>query len=347
MQKSILLPIFLIIFITSACTKISDNYVTVDGFAQGSTYHIVYQLPSNNNPDSTIAAIKDSIGEYFIRINKSVSGYDSTSILSQINGGENPPLDKIFIDVFNYAKYIHMESNGAVDASAAPLFNMWGFGFKNGVEVTQKNIDSLKNFIGMEKLSVEKGENGEQWFLHRENPQITLNFNAIAQGYTVDYFSCRFRDMGIDNYLIEIGGEVYCQGVNSAGKEWKVGIDRPADGNYIQGESVQAIIQLSNRALVTSGNYRKFYMKDGVKYSHTIDPVSGYPVQHSLLSATVVADDATTADAYATYFMVIGLEKAKEVLAATPGMEALLIYGAQDNMKEYRTEGMKELTNRI
>ncbi len=346
MQKRFLILVISIISVVFGCTKSSDNYVSADGFAQGSTYHIVYKLPTNNNPDSTIAAIKDSIALYFKQINKSVSGYDTTSILSGLNRGENPPLDKIFLDVFNYAKYIYSESNGAVDASAAPLFDLWGFGFKNGVEITQKNIDSLKNFIGMEKLSVQKEENGEKYFLKKENPKIMLNFNAIAQGYTVDYFCRNFEAMGIDDYLVEIGGEVCCKGVNPAGKKWRVGIDKPEDGNFIQGNSVQAILELGNKALVTSGNYRKFYMKDGVKYSHTINPISGYPVQHSLLSATVIADDATTADAYATYFMVVGLERAKEILAATPGMEALLIYGEQENMKEYRTAGVARMLSR-
>ncbi len=347
MQKLHSLLLVAVISVLFGCSSNGDNYVSVDGFAQGSTYHIVYKLPYNNDPDSTIAAIKDSIALYFNQINKSVSGYDSTSILSGLNRGENPPLDKIFVDVFNYAKFICKESNGAVDASAAPLFDLWGFGFKNGVEITQKNIDSLRNFIGMEKLSLQKEENGEKWFLSKENPKIMLNFNAIAQGYTVDYFSRNFEAMGIGNYLVEIGGEVFCKGVNAAGKEWKVGIDRPADGNFIQGNNVQAIIELSNRALVTSGNYRKFYVKDGVKYSHTIDPSSGYPVQHSLLSATVIADDATTADAYATYFMVVGLDKAKEILAATPNMEALLIYGEQENMKEYCTPGLKKMIRHL
>lgn len=347
MQKTLYILFSIGIIAISSCTKPAKNYFSEDGFAQGSTFHIVYQLPlTNTNPDSTVAAIKDSIKVYFDRINKSVSGYDTTSILYRLNRGENPLLDNIFLDVYEYAQHIYKESNGAVDASAAPLFDLWGFGFKNGVEISQKNVDSLKQFIGMEKLSVYKEGNGSKSFLAKEDPRIMLNFNAIAQGYTADYFGKRFEAMGIENFLIEIGGEIYCKGVNALGKEWKVGIDKPADGNFIQGESVQAIIQMSNRGLVTSGNYRKFYVKDGVKYSHTIDPSSGYPVQHSLLSATVIANDATTADAYATYFMVVGLEKAKEILASTPEMEALLIYGEQENMKQYCTPGLAKMLHK-
>ena len=342
MQKITIILLTALIALASGCTSQKKNYTTEDGFAQGSTYHIVYRIPETGvNTDSVQLSVKDSIKLYFSQINKSVSGYDTTSVLSRANRGENPLLDAIFVDVFNYAVQFYKESNGAVDASAAPLFDLWGFGFKNGVEITQENIDSLKQFIGMEKLSVKNDGNGS--YLNKTDQRSMLNFNAIAQGYTVDYFCRKFDIMGITDYLIEIGGEVRSKGRNANGKIWKVGIDKPADGNYIQGASLQAIIELDNKALVTSGNYRKFYVKDGVKYSHTIDPIAGYPVQHSLLSATVVAEDATTADAYATYFMVVGIEKAKEILAATPGMEALLIYGEQNQMKEYYTPGLKEI----
>ena len=358
MQKLTLSILAALAIIATGCAKKATNYISEDGFAQGSTFHIVYELPaaalasadaasdvasSSLCPDSISSAIRDSIKLYFHKINKSVSGYDTTSILYRLNRGENPPLDEIFLDVFEYAQYIYKESNGAVDASAAPLFDLWGFGFKNGVEITQQNVDSLKQFIGMEKLSVQKDENDSNWYLKKEDPRIMLNFNAIAQGYTADYFGRRFEAMGIENYLIEIGGEVYSKGVNPSGQKWKVGIDKPFDGNFIQGDNMQAIIQMSGKGLVTSGNYRKFYVKDGVKYSHTIDPSTGHPVQHTLLSATVIANDATTADAYATYFMVVGLNRAKEILAATPDMEALLIYGEQENMKQYCTPGLAKM----
>lgn len=326
------------------CTEKGSRYRSVDGFAQGSTFHIVYEIPSHITDCSQFElAVKDSVDIYFKRINKSVSGYDSTSVLSQINRGENPLLDKIFIDVFNYACQIYRVSGGAVDASAAPLFDIWGFGFKNNESVTQQKLDSFRQFIGMDKVSISPDN-----FLVKEDPRIKLNFNAIAQGYTSDYFAARFDAMGIGNYLLEIGGEVYCKGLNSKGKEWKVGIDVPRDGNFIPGNELQAIIKLSGKGLVTSGNYRKFYVnEDGSKYSHTVDPKSGYPVSHSLLSATVIAENATVADGYATYFMVVGLERAKEILAATPGMEALLVYGEQDNMKTYQTPGLKKMVEAV
>ncbi|MBR5855683.1 MAG: FAD:protein FMN transferase [Bacteroidales bacterium] len=340
MQKIGKIISFIIAITLSACSSKVSNYVSEDGFAQGSTYHIVYEIPASaNDAQAFQLSVKDSIELYFDQINKAVSGYDSTSILSGINRGENPVPNKIFIDVFNYAKQIYKESNGAVDASAAPLFEIWGFGFKNGVKIDKEKIDSIKQFIGMDGFHISPHN-----MLIKDDPRLTLNFNAIAQGYTADYFAMKFDAMGINNYLLEIGGEIFCKGVNSKGRKWRVGIDKPVDGNFIPGKDIQAIIELSGRGLVTSGNYRKFYITDeGEKLSHTIDPKSGYPVKHSLLSATVIAENATIADGYATYFMVVGLERAKEILAATPNMEALLIYGEEQNMKSYETPGLREM----
>ncbi len=332
--------LILSVALLSACSKKGAEYLSADGFAQGSTYHIVYSIPETaTDKEKFQAMVEELIGDSFNQINKSVSGYDSTSILSRSNRGDEPQLNRIFLDVFNYAQQIYKESNGAVDASAAPLFDIWGFGFKNKIPVTQEKIDSIKQFVGMDKVQL--SSNG---YLIKSDPRISLNFNAIAQGYTADFFASRFDSLGIENYLLEIGGEIYCKGLSSKGRKWRVGIDAPRDGNFIPGEDIQAVIELSGRGLVTSGNYRKFYItEEGKKLSHTIDPKSGYPVKHSLLSATVIAENATIADAYATYFMVVGLEKAKEILAARDDMEALLIYGEQENMKSYETPGLEKM----
>ena len=332
--------LILSVALLSACSKKGAEYLSADGFAQGSTYHIVYSIPETaTDREKFQAMVEELIGDSFNQINKSVSGYDSTSILSRSNRGDEPQLNRIFLDVFNYAQQIYKESNGAVDASAAPLFDIWGFGFKNKIPVTQEKIDSIKQFVGMDKVQL--SSNG---YLIKSDPRISLNFNAIAQGYTADFFASRFDSLGIENYLLEIGGEIYCKGLSSKGRKWRVGIDAPRDGNFIPGEDIQAVIELSGRGLVTSGNYRKFYItEEGKKLSHTIDPKSGYPVKHSLLSATVIAENATIADAYATFFMVVGLEKAKEILAARDDMEALLIYGEQDNMKSYETPGLEKM----
>lgn len=331
-SRAILCPFIAASFYLAGCRETDNNnpdYVIIDGFAQGGTYHIVYKKPADsvNIPDSLIL--------YFNNINKSVSGYDSLSIITKINNEEDVVLDSIFIDIFNDSRKVYNKSSGAFDISAGPFFNLWGFGFKNKEQISQKKIDSIMQFVGMDKLSIQEGK------LKKADPRMQINFNAIAQGYTCDYIAKKFEAMGITDYLLEIGGEIYCKGLNSKGKEWNVAIDKPIDGNFIPGNNVQAILLLSNQGLVTSGNYRKFYIEDGVKYSHTINPKTGYPVKHNLLSATVIAENATIADAYATYFMVVGLEKAKEILAITPDMDALLIYGEQNNMKVYSTKGIK------
>jgi FAD:protein FMN transferase len=310
------------------------DYITVDGFAQGSTYHIIYR------DEGDTAVPSDSIERYLRDIDYSVSGYNEASLLTKINKGENSPLDSIFTKLFRESEKYYKLSSGKFDISGAPLFDMWGFGFKEGKEVTKKMIDSVKQFIGMDKARIITGKEGKP-YLQRDDPRMQFNFNAIAQGYTCDYIAKKLNSKGIDNYLIEIGGEVYCKGVNSKGKKWKVGIDKPIDGNNIPGEEMECAILISGKGLVTSGNYRKFYIKEGKKYSHTIDPISGYPVTHSLLCATVIADNATTADALATYFMVIGLQEAQKYLNANPNLQALLIYEENGKMKTYYTNKLE------
>lgn len=327
-----------ILFCTTSCIHKKPSYTTIDGFAQGGTYHIVYQNPA----DTDHSALPDSLAVWFRQIDKSLSGYDTTSLVSQINRGENPPLDSLFIECFNLSKEVYEATSGTFDISGAPLFDIWGFGFKEKVEITPKMIDSIRQFVGMEKLTISYDTTAGTHHLHKTDPRMKVNLNAIAQGYSCDCIAGKLEKMGITSYLIEIGGEIICKGLNSRGKEWSVAIDRPIDGNFLPGNDIQTIIELTDAGLVTSGNYRKFYIKDGEKYSHTINPATGYPVKHNLLSATVIAPTAAMADAYATYLMVIGLEKAQEFLAANPHMEALLVYGEGEELKVYSTKGVHQ-----
>ena len=338
MDISQLAIILIIAICTTGCHPQGKDYRTYDGFAQGGTFHLVYELPNGKE----IPALPDSLAKYFNSIDKSLSGYDTSSLVSQINRGENPPLDQLFIECFNHAKEVYDVTHGAFDISAAPLFDIWGFGFKTGEKPVPEKIDSIRQFVGMDKLSIVYDSTSRAYYLQKGDPRMKVNFNAIAQGYTCDYICSKLEGMGISNYLLEVGGEIMCKGVNSKGKEWSVAIDKPLDGNFIPGESVQAILELSGRGLVTSGNYRKFYIQDGEKFSHTIDPATGYPVKHNLLSATVIAPTATMADAYATYLMVIGIEGAKEFLEGKEDMDALLVYGEQEQMKVYSTKGIKQ-----
>ncbi len=326
----------IILLFSTGCNKSKTTYATVDGFAQGGTFHLVYQPAANAQEYN----IPDSLSLYFKQIDKSLSGYDSTSLVSRINRGENPPLDSLFIECFNISKAIYENTDGAFDISAAPFFDLWGFGFSNKGEISQQKIDSLMNFVGMEKLSITYDSATGASYLLKSDERMKVNFNAIAQGYTCDYICSKLEKMGIENYLLEVGGEILCKGVNAKGNPWSIGIDKPIDGNFIPGQSVEAVLEVSGRGLVTSGNYRKFYIIDGEKFSHTIDPRTGYPVKHNLLSATVLAPTAAMADAYATYLMVIGMEKGKEFISKAENMDALMVYGEQDNLKVFATEGV-------
>lgn len=346
MNRKIYYPIALLLIIIgvviiaqrriSSQSSSQTEYNTIEGFAQGGTYRFVYKIPQNFS-----YSLPDSLARYFHQINKSLSGYDSTSVVSRINKGENPRLDPLFVECFTISKEIWQATNGKFDISAAPLFDLWGFGFKNKEKITQEKIDSLREFIGMDKISIVYDTISKAHFLKKDDPRIKVNFNAIAQGYTCDYIGKKIEAMGITDYLLEVGGEILCKGQNSKGKNWKVGIDKPLDGNFTPGESLAAIIELTDQGLVTSGNYRKFYIEDGIKRSHTIDPATGYPVKHNLLSATVIAANSTIADAYATYLMVIGFDEAKNFLEKNTHFDAILVYGDQDKMKVYSTKGVK------
>lgn len=328
---------FVLIF-AAGCNKAGNTYKSIDGFAQGGTFHLVYKevgQPGQYN-------LPDSLTKWFGAIDKSLSGYDCTSITSRINRGENPPLDSLFIGCFNLSREVWEKTGGKFDISAAPFFDIWGFGFRNREQVSQEKIDSIMAFVGMEKLHIRYDSTANASFLVREDPRMKVNFNAIAQGYTCDYICRELEKAGITDYLLEVGGEILCKGKNAKGKDWSVGIDKPVDGNFIPGQTVEAVIEVSGKGLVTSGNYRKFYIEDGEKFSHTIDPKTGYPVRHNLLSATVIAPTAALADAYATYLMVIGLEPAKKFLQAREEMDALLVYGEEENLKVYATEGVRQ-----
>lgn len=328
----------------AGCTP-DNHYYTIDGTTQGTTFHIVFQPQVSS--DSSFAAVRDSVNAILERIDFSVSGYNKESVLTAFNEEGNPHVDKIFLDNFLASVRMTEESLGMFDASAAPLFDLWGFGFRTGTEVTQAMIDSVLQFVGMDHFHVDSlkaGDGSDSILIQRDDPRCRLNFNAIAQGYTSDLIAAKFSEMGMENFLVEVGGEVYARGVNPKGKFWNVGIDRPVDGNNSPGKDIQAVVHIQNQGLVTSGDYRKFYIKDGKKISHSINPKTGYPVEHNLLSATVVAPDATIADGYATYLMVLGFDKAREVVESNEKIEALLIFSDGDSLKVWMSEGMDAIS---
>lgn len=313
------------IFMVS-CSKL--KYESIDGFTQGTTFHIVYSQPKKGVDMSSVI---DSI---FNHVDTTLSVYNKSSMISRINRGEDSIINQLFKDVFNRSYEIYKLSAGFFDVSAGPIFDLWGFGAKDRESVTREKLDSLFKLVGMDKFRI-VGDT-----IYKDNWNGVLNFNAIAKGYTSDLVGYELERLGVENYLVEIGGEIRTKGLNPKGTLWKIGIDKPMDGNLIQGANIQQVIYMSNGALATSGNYRKFYEVEGVKYSHTIDPISGYPVKHSLLSATVFAPDVMTADAFATWFMVIGLEKAIEIVESMPEIEAFLIYSQGEEFAVYSSKGV-------
>lgn len=303
------------------------------GPTMGSTYAVKYvtapEKAVNYQPQV------DSILEKF---NQSLSTYRPDSEISAFNNGHAIAFKlPYFYPVLEKAKEVYGVSGGAFDPTVGPLVNAWGFGTgKDRKAPPQARLDSLRQFIGFDQMiafdsvSVQKSKEG-----------VYLDFNAIAPGYAADVLGDFLETKNVSNYMIEIGGEVLCKGKNAEGKYWTIGINNP---EYEQkgGEQLQAIVSLNNRALATSGNYRNFYVQDGKKYAHTLDPKTGYPVQHSLLSVTVLADDCISADAYATVFMVIGKDKALELIKKQPGLDAFFVYADEKGkLQTYTTEGIK------
>lgn len=323
---------FLTVLLFTACQTKKSEYLKISGFAQGTTYHITYENSNNQDYSADI----DSILKAF---DKSCSMYDSTSIISRINNNDpTVEADDWFIDVFKKSAEVNALSKGALDITVGPVIRAWGFGNAPIAKHDTAYIDSLLQFVGMDKVKLEGRK------ITKKYPGVSLDVNAVAQGYSVDVVSKFFEEKGIKNYLVEIGGEVRCKGTNANNKFWHIGIDKPTDGNLTPGEELQAIIELNNKSLTTAGNYRKFFVENGVKYGHTIDPKTGFPAKNTLLSATVICDDAITADAWDTAFMVLGLEKSKELLRKLPGIEVYFIYSnPQGEYEVYFSEGVKKM----
>ena len=252
--------------------------------------------------------------------NASLSPFNPNSIISAVNRNENVKVNEMFTQVFMLAERVSKETQGAFDITVAPLVNAWGFGTEGRKTPSKSTVDSLRQLIGYQKVSLVNG------FVKKSNPKMRLDCSAIAKGYGADVVANFFKRRGIENYLIEIGGEVVTSGNSEKRLPWRIGVIKPSDDTLNVTEETQTIINVTDKAMATSGNYRNFRYVAGKKYAHTIDPATGYPVQHSLLSATVLANDCATADAYATAFMVMGVEKAKKVLERHSELMAYFIY---------------------
>ena len=320
-----------IVLITS-CQTANKKYYFDEGPIFGTFYHIVYEHSANAN-------LHDEIMAKMLEFDLSLSTYKPQSVISKVNNNDSTVvLDDYFLKVMKRADEISKVTNGAFDMTVAPLANAWGFGFKNKLDPELIPVDSLLEVVGYTKVRLEAGK------VIKNDKRIMFDASAIAKGYGVDVVADFLESKAITNYMIEIGGEIRAKGTNNKGRIWRVGIDKPIDDPSTMSREIQDVIQLENSALATSGNYRQFYIKDGKKYAHTIDPRLGYPVQHSLLSATVVAPDCMSADAYATSFMVLGLKESIAIVENDSLLEAYFIYtDSLGNYNTYKSEKIKDL----
>jgi len=313
----------------ASCGKQPQKMV-LQGLAQGSYYAVTYFDDEGRNFQKEI----DSI---FHAIDMSVNLWVDSSIISKVNRNEAVTLDSIFIDNFNIAQEAAQLSNGYFDPTISPIVAAWGFSYKNGNNITPQLIDSLKKLVDYHNIRIENGK------VIKENPAIQLDFNAIAQGYTSDLIAAFLESKGIKNYLVDTGGEIMAKGEKPDGSPWIVGIEKPAE-NWDSERILQTRIALRNKGLVTSGSTRKYVERDGRRYSHCINPKTGYPVQHQVLSVTVLAENSVWADALASICMVMGLEPSLPLIENMDGIEAYYIFvNEKDELETFATEGFKDL----
>lgn len=298
------------------------------GFIFGTVYHVTYQY----NRD-----LKDEIEAELNKVDNSLSPFNNQSVITAVNQNKNPEVNEMFSDVFNLAEQVSQETDGAFDITVAPMVNLWGFGFKKGISPSKHKIDSLRQIVGYKKVSLRDGH------VIKADKRIMLDCSAIAKGYGSDVVARYLRSKGITNFMIEIGGEIVTSGKSEKRLPWKIGVTKPTDDSLNTNQELETVLNVTDKAMATSGNYRNFYYKGGKKYAHTIDPKTGYPVQHSLLSSTVLASNCATADAYATAFMVLGIDKAKVVLQKHPELMAYFIYAGPDGkMKVWFSPSLRD-----
>lgn len=330
-KKSIFWLAFLILATIAILIRHNQKqlpYSSITGLVFGTVYNITYQYEGDLQPEIE-AELK--------RFDLSLSPFNDSSIISRVNRNEDLITDSFFQKCFNRSIEISRETDGAFDITIAPLANAWGFGFKKGTFPDSLMIDSLLQITGYEKVKLENEK------VIKQDPRVMLSCSAVAKGYSVDVVAQLLERKGIKNYMVDIGGEVVVKGKNPKDGLWRIGINKPIDDSLSVRQDIQTVLELTDLGMATSGNYRNFYYKDGKKYAHTIDPRTGYPVQHSILSSTVIAEDCMTADALATAFMVMGLEKAEAFCKRFPKIDAYFIYsGENGEFKTYFTEGMKK-----
>jgi len=311
-----------------SCQNKPSSYIQNNGMVYGTYYNIKYESPEGKD-------LKEDIDLELAKYVEIFSHYEKDATITKINKNIDVTPEPEFVACFKRAEEISEITSGAFDITAGPLINAWGFGPEEKEKMTQQIVDSLKAFTGFRKVRLENSK------IVKDNPRMQLNMSAIAKGYTCDLIGGFLAKKGCENYMVDIGGEVVAKGKNDRNKVWTIGIREPNEDPF--NTDLNAAVMLPNHALATSGNYLNFYVEDGKKYAHTIDPSTGYPVQHSLLSSTVLANDCMTADAFATAFMVVGKERGIEIANNIPGLEIYFIYADENGENQvYMSEGFKQ-----
>lgn len=311
----------------------TQPYYTINGLIFGTVYNITYQYDGD---------LKVEIDEELKRFDGSLSPFNDTATITRINRNEDIVPDTFFTNVFRRSMEISKETDGAFDITVAPLANAWGFGFKKGAFPDSAMIDSLLNITGYTKVAL-----SNEGKVVKQDERMMLSCSAVAKGYAVDVIAQFLTKKGIKNFMVDIGGEIVAQGENPKKDLWRIGINKPVDDSLSINQELQTVLNVTGVGIATSGNYRNFYYKDGKKYAHTIDPRTGYPVQHNILSATVIAKDCMSADAYATAFMVMGLEEAERFADAHPDIDACFIYTDENGeLQTYYTKGMERFISK-
>lgn len=320
MKKNRLVLFLLFPLMLSSCSK--KEYTFLEGETMGTIYHIKYYSPEGIN-------LKQSIDSLLNSVNLSLSTYIPESVISKVNqANDSVQVDEMFRLVFQKSKEVWEASSGAFDPTVMPLVNAWGFGFSKMNNIDSNLIDSLLQYIGFEKVKLHGNR------LIKSNPYIMLDFSAIAKGFGVDCVAELLESYHISDYMVEIGGEVRVSGLNPKGSKWNIAIEKPVE-NQTPDQMIDTIFAVTGLSLATSGNYRNFYYKDGVKYAHTINPKTGFPAFNDLLSASVIAEKCIEADAWATAFMVMGKEKSLNILKNQPNLAVFFIYKDENNKEKF------------
>lgn len=312
--------------------QMAVSYQQNEGTIFGTIYHAKYLYDQD---------LKAEIEAELQKVDASLSMFNPQSTISRINRGEEDEVDEMLSEVLQLSFAVNKATDGAFDPTVAPLVNAWGFGFKNGQIPDNRQVDSLLSLVGLSHIQLKDGK------LIKDNPLSILDFSAIAKGYGVDRAADVLRSKGIKSFMVEIGGEVVTEGLNEKGEAWRIGINKPDDDSTSTNMELQDIISLSGKAIATSGNYRNYYISEGRKIAHTINPRTGYPAQSDILSSSVMAPTCAEADAFATAFMVLGLDRAKQILQNQPQLEAYFIYTNEEG--EYQiwcTEGFEALIHK-